>query len=54
MVFQMTGVWYEIARTRFTFNKMESVVSYHRYDDVNQNIYSYYTGTNVNNNNTEQ
>lgn len=49
----MDGVWYEIARTRFTFNKMESVVSHHRYDDVSQNIYSYYTGT-MANGDTEQ
>ncbi|WAR30499.1 hypothetical protein MAR_033041 [Mya arenaria] len=47
---QMSGLWYEIARTRFTFNKMESVVSYHNIDTASQNMYSYYTGTLVNSN----
>ena len=47
-------MWYEIARTRFTFNQMESVVSFHRYDDINQNIYSYYTGTLVNSNDGQE
>ena len=42
---QMEGLWYEIARTRFTFNKMESVISYHRYDPVDNAIKSFYTGT---------
>lgn len=44
---QLQGLWYEIARTRFTFNKMESVVNFHRYDESNNHIYSYYTGTEV-------
>ena len=44
-VLQMEGLWYEIARTRFTFNKMESVISYHRYDPDENLIKSYYTGT---------
>lgn len=42
---EMEGLWYEIARTRFTFNKMESVISYHRYDVDNNVIKSFYTGT---------
>lgn len=42
---QLAGLWYEIARTRYTFNKMESVVNYHRYDETGDRIYSYYTGT---------
>lgn len=42
---EMEGLWYEIARTRFTFNKMESVISYHRYDSDNDLIKSFYTGT---------
>ncbi|XP_060557240.1 uncharacterized protein LOC132717704 [Ruditapes philippinarum] len=45
---QLAGLWYEIARTRFTFNKMESVVNFHRYDESTNQIYSYYTGTIVN------
>ena len=45
IVLQMEGLWYEIARTRFTFNKMESVISYHRYDPDDNLIKSYYTGT---------
>ncbi|XP_053380503.1 uncharacterized protein LOC123546432 [Mercenaria mercenaria] len=47
---QLQGLWYEIARTRFTFNKMESVVNFHRYDEETNQIYSYYTGTVVSQN----
>ncbi|KAH3792153.1 hypothetical protein DPMN_145644, partial [Dreissena polymorpha] len=47
---QMEGIWYEIARTRFTFNKLESVVASHRLGDDKQTIKSYYTGTIVNSN----
>ena len=41
----MTGVWYEIARTRFTFNTMESVVSMYEYNPDKGYLDGLFTGT---------
>ena len=42
---QMTGVWYEIARTRFTFNTMESVISIYEYNSDMDHLDGLFTGT---------
>ena len=41
----MTGVWYEIARTRFTFNTMESVISVYEYNSDIDLLDGLFTGT---------
>ncbi|XP_071097239.1 uncharacterized protein [Haliotis cracherodii] len=42
---QMAGLWYEVARTRFTFNKMESSVLFYRYQADTGHLDGLYTGS---------
>ncbi|XP_041367927.1 uncharacterized protein LOC121382534 isoform X2 [Gigantopelta aegis] len=42
---QMSGHWYELARTRYTFNRMESVVIYYNYNHSIHMLNGVYTGS---------
>lgn len=42
---QMTGVWYEIARTRFTSHDMESIINTYTYDPVTSTMEGLFIGT---------
>ncbi|KAK7459419.1 hypothetical protein BaRGS_00039014, partial [Batillaria attramentaria] len=42
---QMTGYWYEIARTRFTFNTMESTISYYEFNPEKNYLDGLFIGT---------
>ncbi|XP_025112871.1 uncharacterized protein LOC112575321 isoform X3 [Pomacea canaliculata] len=42
---EMSGVWYEVARTRFTFNKMESTTSLYTLDPLSKHLDGVVAGT---------
>ncbi|XP_070176614.1 uncharacterized protein [Littorina saxatilis] len=44
-IVQMTGIWYEISRTRFTFNTMESVISVYHYNPEKDYMDGLFIGT---------
>jgi hypothetical protein len=42
---QMSGLWLEVGRTRFTFNTMESVLSTYTFDPATNTLEGLFIGT---------